>query len=83
MARLGGAVTLPAYRGRGLHTAIVAARCRLARAHDATLGLTPARQDTSAPILERLGFVPSPWNAAGFFPPPCTTAAHQPETNDT
>ena len=58
VARLGGAVTLPAYRGLGLHTAIVAARCRLARAHDATLGLTPARQDTSAPILERLGFVP-------------------------
>lgn len=58
VARLGGAVTLPAYRGRGLYTAIVAARCRIARTHGATVALTHARQDTSAPILERLGFVP-------------------------
>jgi hypothetical protein len=32
LARLGGAVTLPGYRGRGPYTAIVAARCRIARA---------------------------------------------------
>jgi uncharacterized protein (DUF952 family)/GNAT superfamily N-acetyltransferase len=58
VARLGGAVTLPAHRGRGLYTAIVAARCRISRAHGATVALTHARQDTSAPILERIGFVP-------------------------
>lgn len=58
VARLSGAVTLPAYRGRGLYTAIVAARCRIACAHGATVALTHARQATSAPILERLGFVP-------------------------
>jgi RimJ/RimL family protein N-acetyltransferase len=58
VARLAGAVTLPAYRGRGLYTAIVAARCRIACAHGATLALTHARSETSAPILERLGFVP-------------------------
>ena len=57
-ARLSGAVTLPAHRGRGLFTTMVAARCCIAAAHGATVALTHAREDTSAPILERLGSVP-------------------------
>jgi len=84
VARFSGAVTLPAYRGRGLYTAIVAARCRIARAHGATIALTHARQDTSAPILERLGFVPVTSERCWVLP----TAADdgrpaQPQTSDT
>jgi hypothetical protein len=37
VARLGGAVTLPAYRGRGLYTGAMAARCRIARATEPRL----------------------------------------------
>ncbi len=84
VARLNGAVTLPAHRGHGLYTAIVAARCRIAAAHGATLALSHAHQDTSAPILERLGFVPVALERCWALP---TThhASHppQPQTAET
>lgn len=56
-AFLQAAVVLPAYRGRGLYRALVAARLEHARAVDRTLATCHARESTSAPILERLGFV--------------------------
>ena len=56
VVRLFGAVTLPAFRGRGLYRSLLAARCELARANGATLALTKGRVETSAPILERVGF---------------------------
>ncbi len=56
VVRLFGAVTLPAFRQRGLYRSLVAARCRLGRANGAALALTKARPATSAPILERVGF---------------------------
>lgn len=56
VVRLFGAVTLPAFRRRGLYRSLVAPRCRLGRANGATLALTKARPATSAPILERVGF---------------------------
>ncbi|MHB1535000.1 MAG: GNAT family N-acetyltransferase [Acidimicrobiales bacterium] len=54
--RLFGAVTLPSFRRQGLYCSVLAARCRLGRAQGATLALTKARFDTSAPVLERVGF---------------------------
>jgi len=51
-----GGVTLPTFRGRGLYRALVAARMQHARAHGVQLATSHARADTSAPILERLGF---------------------------
>ncbi len=60
--------TLPAYRGRGVYRAMVAARGRLAREHGARF-LTVDAGPMSAPILRRLGFVhlttttPRPWPA--------------------
>lgn len=50
-----GAVVLPEHRGRGVYRALLAARLRAAA--DAPVVATHARSDTSAPILERLGFV--------------------------
>lgn len=51
---LSGGNVLPAYRGRGVYRALIAAR--LADARGARLAVTHARAHTSAPILERLGF---------------------------
>jgi GNAT superfamily N-acetyltransferase len=51
----GGAVH-PELRGRGVYRALVGARLRLARQTGAAGLVTSARQDTSAPILARLGF---------------------------
>jgi GNAT superfamily N-acetyltransferase len=51
-----GAVVLPQFRGRGLYRALVAARLAHARSHGLELATTHARESTSAPILERLGF---------------------------
>jgi GNAT superfamily N-acetyltransferase len=54
VAGLWGGSTLPAYRGRGIYRALVAARARLAL----TLGYTVLQvdaSDDSRPILERLG----------------------------
>lgn len=51
-----GAVVLPALRGRGVYRALVRARLRCAAARGGTLVTTQAREATSAPVLERLGF---------------------------
>ncbi|MEO6776362.1 MAG: GNAT family N-acetyltransferase [Kofleriaceae bacterium] len=55
-AFLMGGVVLASYRGRGLYRALVRARLAHARARGLTLATTHAREATSAPILERLGF---------------------------
>jgi GNAT superfamily N-acetyltransferase len=49
---------LPAYRGRGAYRALVARRIRDARPTTADFALVKAVDDTSAPILTRLGFRP-------------------------
>lgn len=56
-AYLMGAVVLPQYRGLGLYRALVEARLSHAAARGLTLATSHARADTSAPILEHLGFV--------------------------
>lgn len=49
---------LPAYRGRGVYRALVARRLEDARSTTADFALVKAVDDTSAPILSRLGFTP-------------------------
>ncbi|MEP6864681.1 MAG: GNAT family N-acetyltransferase [Deltaproteobacteria bacterium] len=49
-------VVLPRYRSRGLYRALVAARLGHARSRGIELAATHAREASSAPILERLGF---------------------------
>lgn len=56
VARLWGGSTLESARGRGAYRAVLAERIRLARDAGATLALVKGRFDTSAPILNRLGF---------------------------
>ena len=56
VAQLWGAVTLPAWRGRGAYRGLLAARLRLAADRGATLALVKGRVETSAPILRRAGF---------------------------
>lgn len=51
-----GAVVLPQFRSRGVYQALVRARLRHARALGLALATTHARAETSAPILNRLGF---------------------------
>jgi GNAT superfamily N-acetyltransferase len=51
-----GGVTLAAARGRGVYKALVAARLAFARGRGVALATSHARSETSAPILERLGF---------------------------
>jgi GNAT superfamily N-acetyltransferase len=51
-----GGVVLPAFRGRGLYRALVAARLRYAAERGIPYATIHARASTSAPILERLGF---------------------------
>lgn len=51
-----GGVVLPQFRGRGLYRALVHARLADARRRDLHLATSHARESTSAPILERLGF---------------------------
>ena len=48
----------PAYRGRGAYRALVARRLADARTTTADFALVKAVDDTSAPILKRLGFAP-------------------------
>jgi len=55
-AYLLGGVTLPRFRGKGLYRALVAARMRDAAARGLTLATSQAREGSSAPILERMGF---------------------------
>jgi len=56
-ASLWGGGTLPAFRGRGVYRALVAARAVVARARGFRY-LTVDARPTSRPILERLGFTP-------------------------
>lgn len=51
-----GALVLPAHRGRGHYAALVAARIADAASRGLTLATSQAREETSAPILEKLGF---------------------------
>jgi ribosomal protein S18 acetylase RimI-like enzyme len=51
-----GAVVLPRFRGRGLYRALALARLADAHARGLELATCHARESTSAPILERLGF---------------------------
>jgi len=53
-----GAVVLDGHRSRGAYRSLLAARVRHAAARGLALVTTHARATTSAPILERLGFVP-------------------------
>jgi hypothetical protein len=55
-AGLWGGSTLATYRGRGLYTAVLAARVREARARGVPY-LTIDAGSMSRPIVERLGFV--------------------------
>jgi len=55
-AYLIGGVVLPQHRGRGLYRALVLARLRHACARGIALATSHAREATSAPILERMGF---------------------------
>ena len=47
---------LPEARGKGAYQALVDARLRYAAAQGIPLATSQAKADTSAPILERLGF---------------------------
>ena len=58
VARLWGAGTRPAFRGRGAYRALLTARMRIAQQHGATLALVRGRVETSGPILRRAGFTP-------------------------
>ena len=56
VARLWGAATRPALRGRGAYRATVGTRLWLAQRRGADLGLVKAVTTTSAPVARRLGF---------------------------
>jgi GNAT superfamily N-acetyltransferase len=56
VARLWGAGTLPAFRGRGAYRQLLSSRIATAHEHGATLALVKGRVQTSAPILLRAGF---------------------------
>jgi GNAT superfamily N-acetyltransferase len=47
---------LPRFRGRGLYRALVGARLADARARGIALATAHAREETSAPLLEKMGF---------------------------
>jgi GNAT superfamily N-acetyltransferase len=51
-----GGVVLPRFRGRGLYRALVGARLEDARARGIALATSHAREETSAPLLEKMGF---------------------------
>jgi GNAT superfamily N-acetyltransferase len=57
-AYLLGGVVLPEARHQGLYRALVNARLRDAAARGLALATTQALEQTSAPLLERLGFIP-------------------------
>ncbi len=56
IALFGGAATLPAHRGRGAYTALVAARLEEAARAGAEAAIIQANRATSAPIAAKLGF---------------------------
>jgi GNAT superfamily N-acetyltransferase len=51
-----GAVVLDGYRGKGIYRALLAARLAVLRERGISLATTHAREATSAPILEKLGW---------------------------
>jgi hypothetical protein len=51
-----GAVVLPAFRGRGLYRTLTLTRLQWAAQRGLRLATTHAKEDSSAPILEALGF---------------------------
>ena len=51
-----GGVVQPSARGRGVYRALVAARLAFLRARGVPYAVTQAREATSAPMLEHLGF---------------------------
>jgi hypothetical protein len=55
-ARLWGAATLEAHRGRGAYRAVLAKRLAVSAQLGATTALVKGRIETSAPILETVGF---------------------------
>ncbi|HLL54878.1 MAG TPA: GNAT family N-acetyltransferase [Myxococcaceae bacterium] len=55
-AHLMGAVVLPAFRGQGLYRLLVEQRLADAARRGLPLATTHAREETSAPLLERFGF---------------------------
>jgi GNAT superfamily N-acetyltransferase len=57
VARLWGAGTLEAFRGRGAYRQLLMTRISTALEHGATLALVKGRVETSGPILLRAGFV--------------------------
>lgn len=57
-ASLFGAATYAACRGRGAYRAILAARTKWAAEHAVPILLVSGRLATSAPIMQRVGFVP-------------------------
>ncbi|HWO17577.1 MAG TPA: GNAT family N-acetyltransferase [Kofleriaceae bacterium] len=65
-----GAVVLPRFRRRGLYRALALARLAHARARGLELATCHARESTSAPILERLGFATIRRFAHYFSSPP-------------
>lgn len=69
-AYLLGAVVLPQFRGRGLYRALALARLADARARGIELATCHAREASSAPILERLGFATICRFAIYFSRPP-------------
>jgi GNAT superfamily N-acetyltransferase len=56
VARLWGGATLPHARRKGVYSAVLAERLRVAVGWGATIALVKGRIDTSAPILRRFGF---------------------------
>jgi len=56
-ASIWGAATLPAFRRRGIYSALVERHAATARRHGARL-LTADANDNSRPVLERIGFRP-------------------------
>lgn len=69
-AGLWGGGTLPGFRKRGIYRALVAARASEARARGYRYLTVEARNTTSRPILERLGFVPLTSVVGWIFRPP-------------
>ena len=54
---LGGAATLPEYRGRGVYTSLVAQRLKIAHDNGVQAAVISAVRSTSAPICQKIGFV--------------------------
>ena len=55
-AYLVGGQVFPSFRGRGIYRALVGARLAFLAQRGITLAVTHAREATSAPMLEHLGF---------------------------